>query len=56
MERLDLGHKQTLQQASEMSALPTKADMRLAIQKCLLSARSGHDDGPDSAALVGLLL
>ena len=37
-----LGHKQTLEQASEMSALPTKADMRLAIQKCPLSANSGH--------------
>jgi hypothetical protein len=33
-------HKQTLEQASEMSALPTKADMRLAIQKCPLSAKS----------------
>jgi hypothetical protein len=37
-----MGHKQTLEQASEMSALPTKADMRLAVQKCPLSARSGH--------------
>ena len=37
-----LGHKQTLEQASEMSALPTKADMRLAVQKCPLSAKSGH--------------
>ena len=37
-----LGHKQTLEQASEMSALPTKADMRPAVQKCLLSAISGH--------------
>ena len=37
-----MGHKQTLEQASEMSALPTKADMRLAIQKCPLSARSRH--------------
>jgi hypothetical protein len=25
-----------------MSALPTKADMRLAVQKCPLSAKSGH--------------
>ena len=33
-----LGHKQTLEQASEMSALLTKADMRIAIQKCPLSA------------------
>ena len=37
-----LGHKQTLEQASEMSALPTKADMRLAVQKCPLSANSRH--------------
>jgi hypothetical protein len=37
-----LGHKQTLEQASEMSALPTKADMRPAVQKYPLSARSGH--------------
>ena len=37
-----LGHKQTLEQASEMSALPTKADMHVAIQKCPLSARSRH--------------
>jgi hypothetical protein len=37
-----MGHKQTLEQASEMSALPTKADMRLAIQKCPLSAMNGH--------------
>ena len=28
-----LGHKQTLEQASEMSALPTRADMRLAVQR-----------------------
>ena len=35
-----LGHKQTLEQASEMSALPTKADMCLAVQKCPLSATS----------------
>ena len=27
-----LGHKQTLEQALEMSALPTKADMRLAVE------------------------
>ena len=33
-------HKQTLEQASEMSALPTKADMRLAVQKCPLSAKA----------------
>jgi hypothetical protein len=38
----DMGHKQTLEQASEMSALPTKADMRLAVQKCPLSAKSGR--------------
>jgi len=37
-----LGHKQTLEQASEMSALPTKADMRLAVQKCPLSAINRH--------------
>jgi hypothetical protein len=37
-----MGHKQTLEQALEMSALPTKADMRLAVQKCPLSARSSH--------------
>ena len=37
-----LGHKQTLKQASAMSALPTKADMRLAVQKCPLSATNGH--------------
>ena len=37
-----LGHKRTLEQASEMSALPPKADMRLAIQKCPLSAINGH--------------
>jgi hypothetical protein len=38
-----LGHKQTLEQASEMSALPTKADMRLAVQKCPLCAMSGRE-------------
>jgi hypothetical protein len=37
-----MGHKQTLEQASETAALPTKADMRPAVQKCPLSARSGH--------------
>ena len=37
-----LGHKQTLEQASEMSALPTKPDMRLAVQKCPLSAINRH--------------
>ena len=37
-----MGHKQTLEQASEMSALPTKADMRLAVQKCPLCAINGH--------------
>ena len=35
-----MGHKQTLEQASEMSALHTKADMRLAAQKCPLNANS----------------
>ena len=38
-----LGHKQTLEQASEMSVLPAKADMRLAAQKCPLSAKSGRE-------------
>jgi len=37
-----MGQKLMLEQASEMSGLPTKAEMRLAIQKCPLSARSGH--------------
>ena len=37
-----LGHKQTLEQPWEMSALPTKADMRLAVQKCPLSANTGN--------------
>ena len=36
-----LGHWQTLEQASEMSALPTKADTHLAIQKCPLGANTG---------------
>ena len=36
-----LGQEQTLEQASEMSAFLTKADMRLAVQKCSLSATSG---------------
>ena len=27
-----MGHKQTLEQALETSALPTKADIRLAVQ------------------------
>ena len=31
-----------MEQASEMSALSTKADMGLAAQKCPLSASSGH--------------
>ena len=60
-----LGHKQTLEQSSEMSALPTKADMRLAIQKCPLRAISRHrvgdrrerpqsqQTGPDPAVVVG---
>ena len=39
-----MGHKRTWEQASEMSALPTKADMQLAVQKCPLSAMSGHSD------------
>ena len=43
-----LGHKQTLEQASEMSALPPKADM-LSVEKCLLSAKSGHP----TCSLVG---
>jgi hypothetical protein len=55
-----LGHKQTLEQASEMSALPTKADMRLAIQKCPLSAKSRRDDrvptmAPDRTPLPPVL-
>ena len=37
-----LGHKQALEHASEMSALPTKADMRLGVQKSPLSAKSRH--------------
>ena len=40
-----LGHNRTLGQALEMSALPRKADMRLAVQKCPLSASSGHSQG-----------
>ena len=48
------GHKQTLEQASEMSALPTKADKRLAVQKCPLSAITGHQPMP-TLSVVGRL-
>ena len=37
-----MGHKQTLEQASEMSALPPKADVRRAHSKSPLCANSRH--------------
>ena len=37
-----LGQKQTSRHVRDMSALPTKADMRLAVQKCPLSANNRH--------------
>ena len=46
-----LGHKQTLEQASEMSALPSKADMRLAVQKCQLTPPSSSCTSNGDATL-----